>query len=359
MIGGLILASGSSSAEDALREEATGTGDVRSSLQSSSVRYRYLLLDTPAGVDYWDVRTVLNDRTVIGNGWSCVEDTEYCVPTIVKHKNGVSSVAKSSAVANDSNQSGAIGAGLVTDVDLFIQQAAIIKGGKVELIPRLSGEYTSHVRKLTDSGIAYVVSTTEMGETTHYLYENGKKTFLTFPARAIQLNVSDNGLMSGTLLRPGLPNSAFRMNTKNGESSVLAPQPTEPHSWGQGIHDNGDVLGYSFVGGGLERIGVWDNKNVFTTYFVEGTPEFPTVSNKLLWNQSNFIVITDAGRNDLNSYIVPKPGVRIKLADAVEGGALPPWTLIMGVNDRGDLTGVGGSQAFYFEYNFLLERTDD
>jgi len=69
------------------------------------------------------------------------------------------------------------------------------------------------------------------------------------------------------------------------------------------------VLGYSFVPFGLERIGVWNRYANFQTVFVEGTPAFPTVSNKLLWNKKGLIVITNTHSRDLNSYIVPRPNV--------------------------------------------------
>ena len=101
---------------------------------------------------------------------------------------------------------------------------------------------------------------------------------------------------------------------------MLDRLPTEPHAWGQAINRHGDVLGYSFVFGGLTRIGVWRGAT-FQTYFVEGTPEFPTVSNRLKWNERGMIVITDT--TDLNSYLVPRPNQRLNLADLTRG-ALPP-----------------------------------
>ena len=54
----------------------------------------------------------------------------------------------------------------------------------------------------------------------------------------------------------------------------------EPHAWGLGINYRGDVLGYSFVSFSTERIGFWRG-TTFHTRFVEGTAEFPTVSNFL------------------------------------------------------------------------------
>jgi hypothetical protein len=106
------------------------------------------------------------------------------------------------------------------------------------------------------------------------------------------------------------------------------------------------------VSGGRERIGVWRG-GTFQPYFVEGTPEFPTISNRLLWNRRGLIVIT--ATNDGNSYLVPRPGVRLRLADLVDG-PLPPVTQIVDLNDRGDLVGFGGARPGVVDSQFLLER---
>src|SRR5881392_1789756 len=57
-----------------------------------------------------------------------------------------------------------------------------------------------------------------------------------------------------------------------------------------------------------ERVGVWDRNGDFKTYFDETIS-----SDALLFNDNNLIVITLAPGN--NSYLVPKPGVRLNLAD--------------------------------------------
>jgi hypothetical protein len=98
-------------------------------------------------------------------------------------------------------------------------------------------------------------------------------------------------------------------------------------------------------------------RQTFTTYFVEGTPDFPTVSNLLLWNEPGLIVITRPScRTDLNSYVVPAPGVRVKLADISD--TLPAWTLMNDINERGDILGAGGPACFFAEHSFVLKRVD-
>jgi hypothetical protein len=112
------------------------------------------------------------------------------------------------------------------------------------------------------------------------------------------------------------------------------------------------------VPGGIERIGVWDRHGEFKTYFVEGIPEFPTISNRLLFNENNLIVVTfvssPTSERFKNSYLLPKPGVRLNLADLVEN--LPSGAdlgFILDLNDHGNMIGLGSLGAY------LLERIDE
>jgi hypothetical protein len=52
---------------------------------------------------------------------------------------------------------------------------------------------------------------------------------------------------------------------------------------------------------------VWDRTGLFTPYFVEGTPQIPTVSNTLVFNDNNVIVISNISTGERTSYIVPRP----------------------------------------------------
>ena len=100
------------------------------------------------------------------------------------------------------------------------------------------------------------------------------------------------------------------------------------------------MLGYSFDPFADEVIGVWRNRpgNPFETYFVEATLEIPTISDELLWNEHGLIVITFT--NDDASYIVPRPGVRINLADITDHLPAGRRTVITDLNDSGDLLGI-------------------
>jgi hypothetical protein len=258
------------------------------------------------------------------------------------------------ALAFDANNRGKVGGAIVLESDKL--QAALFTRAEVKPIPPLSDEVSSAVLLLTDSGIAFVESVGSDSDVSHYLTRRRQVTTLDFGSDpASQFDINDRGIVSGTSDRPD-SDRAFRYNPFSGRFTLLEPLPTEPDSWGQAINNRGHVLGYSFVPGGLERIGVWRGTK-FHTYFVEGTPEVPTVSNSLLWNERGLIVITDVRRpdNDLSSYLVPWPGVRLNLADLTDG-PLPPWTLIVDINNRGDLIGVGGDSRFDISSVFLLRR---
>lgn len=83
-----------------------------------------------------------------------------------------------SGITYAANNSGTIGGSVVTDPDNFIEQAALFTQGRpVEVIPRLQGEYTSHVGRIADSGIALVESVDPTTfASTFYLYKHGMVT---------------------------------------------------------------------------------------------------------------------------------------------------------------------------------------
>ncbi len=139
----------------------------------------------------------------------------------------------------------------------------------------------------------------------------------------------------------------------------LNPLPTEANSWALDINNRGDVLGYSFDSAATERIGVWNRAGEFETYFVEGTPAVPTISNNLLFNDNNLIVITRVSNPPTergHSYLVPQPGVRLNLADLVEN--LPAGQglqYIISLNAHGDMIGID-CPGFICSPYFLLQR---
>jgi hypothetical protein len=80
----------------------------------------------------------------------------------------------------------------------------------------------------------------------------------------------------------------------------------------------------------------------------------PDSKQQIALEQKGLIVITNTHSRDLNSYIVPRPSVRLKLADLAD--ALPVWTSMVNVNDRGAILGSGGRTQFNVDDIFLLEH---
>jgi len=326
-------------------------------------RYRYVSVDAatlPPGADFF-FPTALNDDGAI-HGVANVCSTEACevsAPQLAVYRNGTVKIRVArQTLAYAASADGTVGGSLLLDTEQFIEQAALFRGNRVERVPRLPGEFTSWVFALSDSGIALVESYDAVFNRTFVLYEGGESTVLDLGPTIVEpanLSINDAGMISGT---QGSGNrTAFRYNSRTGTAALLGPLSTDPSAWGLDINNRGHVLGYSFVAGGRERIGIWDRGGRFRTYFVEGTEAFPTVSNDLLFNDDNVVVITrisSPGAEDSKvSYLVPEPRVRLNLADLVVN--LPPdvsLSVIQDINNRGDMIGfdvfTGGS--------FLLQR---
>jgi hypothetical protein len=317
--------------------------------------YRYHLVSLtaalPPGFAIFDAVGITADRRIYGTGYRC--DDTGCLLSVMVYHRGKETILHD-GVAYAVNDQGTVGGSLL-DPATGNEQAAVFRGTNVRVIPRLPGETTSHVIGITNTATALVMSVNAAGFTPQYfLYDvRGKITPLNFgPGQILNLSINDRNIIAGTIDRPASLERAFRYDATSGVLTTLDPVKADPQSGGQGINQPGDVLGYSFTGGGLERIGVWRHQT-FQTYFVEGTREFPTISNSLLWNRKGLIVITNS-HNDPNSYLVPEPHVRIKLADVVD--TPPVWTLVKGINARGDLIGSGGASSSSIEFDFLLER---
>ena len=91
---------------------------------------------------------------------------------------------------------------------------------------------------------------------------------------------------------------------------------------------------------------MWDRAGNFKTYLVRSNS-----SNRLFFNDNNLIVITlDFGTH--TSYLVPRPGVSLDLANLVVN---PPMGLtldfVTDLNNQGDMIGFSFSHG-----SFLLQR---
>jgi hypothetical protein len=326
--------------------------------QSRPYAYRHISLDeaTVPGAVVTVYMGLSDDGRAFGNAFICATP-EVCEPKIVMYRRGVTTVLAAGNLYAV-NATGLVGGSVIVDPVNFVERAALFSESRgVELIPRPDDDLMSHVLSVADNGLALVEALDASFTMVYFLYHQGRVTPLDFGAEfgVSDVQVNERGEVSGTMY--GVDGArAFRHDSVTGETTVLNPLSTEPESWGLAINSNGEVLGYSFVPGAIERVGWWDRNGLFHTAFVEGTEQYPTVSNDLLWNQAGLIVITKSFReDDPGSYIVPQPGVRLSLAD-ITTGPLPPANEITDVNSRGDLLGMGGSQPFVIEHQFILER---
>jgi hypothetical protein len=338
-----------------------GVGTVAARAQE--FRYRYVSIDEaalPQGVLFFDPVALNNSGRIYGTAFVCATSAcESILPHVANYADGAVTIHRPGFVSVV-NEGGTIGGSVLVDPENFIEQAALFRGDRVELIPPQPEEFTSFVIALNDSGSALVMSFDASFEPSIVLYKNGQATVLDFGPSVTnpsQLAINNQGVISGTQGNSFCDDfTGFRWNSRTGETTLLNPLATELAALGLDINSRGEVLGYSFVCSGLERIGVWDRHGEFQTYFVEGTPEFPTISNQLRFNDNNLIVITSVSSPDSeslrNSYLVPRPDTRLNLADLVQN--IPPdlnLSNIRDINNHGSMIG-----ADIFGGAFLLER---
>ncbi len=336
-------------------------GLLATTAHAEEFRYRYVSFrdGLPPGVESFDPKEIDDAGKVYGDAYECAsEDCSVQLPYTAVYVRGRVKVLQEDQpfIVYAANNRGVVAGSVLVDTVNFVEQAAFFRDNSVKLIPPQPGESSSAVIEVNDAGIAVIRSLDDVGQATYLLYINGQArpldigTGVTQP-RVTGLNIW--GILSG---RQGRPATGFRFNPWSGATTLLYPLPTEINAWGLGINNRGDVLGYSFISGGQERIGVWNGAGTFKTYFVEGTPEFPTISNSLVFNNNNDIVITRVTNPPeerfSRSYLVPKPGVRLNIADLVTN--LPADVNlgeIIDINDHGDMIGLD-----FFGGTFLLKR---
>jgi hypothetical protein len=274
------------------------------------------------GYDLFGPTGVAKHGDVYGVGIDCDDEFVVCAFDALKlGLDGNFTLVVEDFSISDVNDHGDLG-GCSVDPETQIAQAAIAHpNGHVELIPRLAGELASCVVLLSDAETAIVQSFDAEGVQTDYVFRNGSVYPVALPASANLRDINDKGLLAG-ILSTASGDRAFRFDSQSQTLTLLEPVAGDPDSWGLGLNHQGEVLGYSFFFSAQERIGKWDKQGQFQTFFIEGTPAFPTVSNQLIWNKHEFIVVSDT--NDGNTYVIPSPGVRLNVADLVDGAVVPP-----------------------------------
>jgi hypothetical protein len=239
-------------------------------------------------------------------------------------------------------------------------QSVLYRDGMVVPLGSLPGEILAMATSINSHGVAVGFSFRPPRGTSLALYDDGAVvaidlgpgiafSHLTFPA------INDDGFISGTGFTPERDFRAFRYDTRTGETTIFEPLPGDQHTWGLGINRRGEVLGYSFAFNATEHIGIWDHRGTFRPHFTEGTTQYPTVSNALVFNDWDKIVITQT--TDGTSYIVPSVGKRYDLAPlvinlpAADNNQVP---FVTGINDHGLIVGLDSVGGFV-----LIPQDDD
>lgn len=343
----------------------------RSSGSHKVPEYRYVGINeaVPPGFlfDAFSTIGITHNSRVYSSVFNESEESPYVA---VFKRETITILEKSKGIfATAISRDGMVGGFILTDPENFITQAALFDGKEIIVIPPIPESIFSSVIAVNDRNQALIESFVLVGEeilSTLALYDRGRVTPLDFGPDipfAFFLGMNNKGIISGTTSIEGVGDRGFRFDLRTNVATLLEPLPTEPHAWALDINERGDILGYSFEFGATERIGVWDKEGKFHTYFVEGTPEFPTISNDLKFNDHNLIVITQVTSplsEQGNSYLVPKPGVRLNLDDLVTQTPSPlindsNFWRILGISNHGDMFGrnfFGGNPAVAF----FLER---
>lgn len=335
--------------------------------EAPQYQYAGIFEAVPPEILLFDPIALTNDDRIYGTAFTeFFEEPPFFTAFAAVFDRGELTVLKGSKgiIAVTANKRNTIGGSVITDFENFFSQAVLFQKNKIQLIPRLPNEIHSEMIKVNDHDVALIRSFDENFNGKLALYENGKLTPLDLGANIVFpffLSMNNKGIISGTTSIDGVGDRGFRFDPRTGVATLLEPLSTETHSWTMGINNHDDVLGYSFEFGAIERIGVWDKHGKFHTYFVEGIPEFPTISNALRFNDHNLIAITDVSNppNERgNTYLVPKPGVRLNLVDLVTGAPPGLFLFVDRINDHGNLLGSARPQRFEIVDFFFLERTD-
>ena len=238
-------------------------------------------------------------------------------------------------------------------------EAALFRGGMVIPLGSVPGEIESFATSVNNAGVAVGAALLTGRTISLVLYAHGQATPIDLGPGvrlyiAINPTINDAGIVSGTVGVVATGNfRAFRHDIHSGKTTLLEPIAGDTDTWGLGVNSRGEILGYSFVlFSPTEHIGTWDRQGNFTVHFTEGTAQYPTVSNGLVFNDRDQIVISLT--TDQKSYIVPKVGQRDDLDTLVVNLPTLPQPLfdVVGINNAGVITG------WNFETGFVLVPLD-
>jgi hypothetical protein len=286
--------------------------------EKNEIRYRYVSLEPiklPAPIAALDLRWLTDDGKIYGNAFEC--DDANCsagfgaahIASYTQGKLNVSSaIMQGNAINDRGTVAGFLSLGFDENLGVDLKQAALFRNNAVKLITPIPDEYDGQAKAINDKGTVFLESfgyniNTGVETIVRSYFKNGQNTPLNLDPNPLffndrtRLTLNNHDVLAGTGFFNISPfvfgNRAFRYNPMTKTTATLAPLPTDSTSWGLDLNEKGEVLGYSFTSfNGRETIGVWGKSGQFKTYFVEGTPEFPTISNRLLFNDEGLIVIT-------------------------------------------------------------------
>jgi hypothetical protein len=335
--------------------------DKLRSMRLPTYQYRIFDLDLPPGAAGFQAVALSQNGTVSGTLYYLQEDGNV-INKIANYRHGRFTVLQE-GLAGTANDWGTVGGFVLTDPVNFMGRAALFKHGHTRLLPQPPGSVHSEVIQLNNVGQALIRSFDNAGIEAISFFDGKRVTPLDFGSQVTGVLVArlgNRGIVVGSA-ETALGYRGFRLDPRTGDVSLLQPLPTETDAWALGINDRGDILGYSFIWDSIERIGIWDRAGKFHVYFVEGTGEVPTISNSLRFNNRRQIVITSITRPDDevgNSYLLPRPGRRVNLAEHVkdlpaQAGAL---ARMLGINNHGDMFGESLDPATFMTQSFGLER---
>lgn len=331
--------------------------------------YQYNSLDTLFASDYvfgFSPVKLDNAGRIFGNGFYLVGDQFVIDAVFFKEKKIVAKFSQS--YVNHANDKGTGGGAVLTDLAFFYGQAALFRTSGVELIPRRPGEVSSEVVRVTTDDIALVASYDSSFNPTYWIYDHGTWTAIHLEDVGYNVHtftITNGGYIVGNAIYAVDANNfvtyrVFRLDPKTGTVGLFAPVyegDTDTYIEQVNVHD--ELVGWSYIPGSTEHVGVWSQDGTFTNYFTEGTPAYPTISNSLRFSDNDKIVVFSISRpkDEVgNVYIVPQKGVRFNLLDTLSGlpdGFSFDLLYTISINNRGDMVG-----QTYTGIDFFIERTN-
>ncbi|ALL69621.1 hypothetical protein K788_0007872 (plasmid) [Paraburkholderia caribensis MBA4] len=353
---------------DEMKTSANAPGAQSARPKPADPAWRYTYLDPLVEPDYLflDPAHLDNKGLLIGNAYYQASEDEF-VADVVTIRNGKIIARARNGYASTANEKGLAVGLVITDPVFFYSQAAFFEGNQKRLIPRRPGERSSQALQVNDDGAALVYSEDQSGNGSLWIYRQGIWTAFD-PSETgylVQSSIlTGRGLIAGSLVYSVDANNfityrGYQFDPRTGKLALFNPAfPGDTDTQIMAVNSEEELLGYSYIPGRTEHIGIWTSPGRFKHYFTEGTAQYPTISNRLAFSDNDQIVIYRISRpadEVNNAYYVPKPGVRINIQDYVTG--MPPehgrLYFFKSINNDGDMLGVTATPDF-FSYPFLL-----